>query len=138
SRPSETLLELSLSTAPLDRAAHGRRDPELIAQLLGDPSTRVLELRGDRVRVSTDGDGLHVGLRAPQAPDESALVLYLGRDGERTAYLAVVGEPQEAPDEAQWPTLRQVGPRLDDRDAGLFTAALALGNWHAANPRCPR
>lgn len=153
SRPSETLLDLSLSTAVLDRAAHGRRDPELIPHLLDDPATRVLDLRGDRVRVETgnpagnaapgSGDGgaavaARISLRPPAEADRSRLVLYLGRDGEHTAYLAVVGEALEDPDPAQWPTLREVGPSLDDRDASLFTAALALGNWHAAHPRCPR
>ncbi|HET7306139.1 MAG TPA: NAD(+) diphosphatase [Segeticoccus sp.] len=138
SRPSETLLDLSLSTAVLDRAAHGRRDPELIPQLLADPATRVLDLRGDRVLVVPDDERPTVRLRPPDERDREALVLYLGRDREHTAYLAVVGEPQEQPDEARWPTLRQVGPQLDDLDAGLFTAALALGNWHASHPRCPR
>jgi NAD+ diphosphatase len=34
--------------------------------------------------------------------------------------------------------LRQVGPLLSDRDAGLFTHAVALANWHARHTHCPR
>ena len=34
--------------------------------------------------------------------------------------------------------LRQVGALLGDRDAGLLTHAVALANWHAAHPHCPR
>ncbi len=34
--------------------------------------------------------------------------------------------------------LRQVGALLGDRDAGLFTHAAALANWHATHGHCPR
>jgi NAD+ diphosphatase len=34
--------------------------------------------------------------------------------------------------------LRQAGPLLGDRDAGLFTHAVALANWHATHTHCPR
>lgn len=42
------------------------------------------------------------------------------------------------PEEARWANLRAAAPVLGDRDAGLFTEALALANWHAAAPFCPR
>jgi NAD+ diphosphatase len=38
----------------------------------------------------------------------------------------------------RWAGLRDVGTLLDDTGAGLFTAALALANWHAVHPRCAR
>jgi NAD+ diphosphatase len=34
--------------------------------------------------------------------------------------------------------LRQVGTLLSDRDAGLFTHAIALANWHESHTHCPR
>ncbi len=37
-----------------------------------------------------------------------------------------------------WLTLRQAGEALGARDAGLFTTALALANWHATHRHCPR
>jgi NAD+ diphosphatase len=38
----------------------------------------------------------------------------------------------------RWSGLREVGTRLGDRDAGLLVIAVALSNWHATHPRCPR
>src|SRR6185295_5136036 len=35
-------------------------------------------------------------------------------------------------------TLRDIGHLLDDRDAGVFSAAAALGNWHATHLFSPR
>ena len=40
--------------------------------------------------------------------------------------------------EARLAGLREAGPLLDDRDAGLMTHAVALANWHASHPHCPR
>jgi NAD+ diphosphatase len=34
--------------------------------------------------------------------------------------------------------LREVGPLLSDRDAGLVTHAIALANWHETFTHCPR
>ena len=35
-------------------------------------------------------------------------------------------------------SLREAGPLLSDRDAGLMTHAVALANWHATHQHCPR
>jgi NAD+ diphosphatase len=35
-------------------------------------------------------------------------------------------------------SLRQAATLLGDRDAGLFTHAVALANWHARHTHCPR
>jgi NAD+ diphosphatase len=48
---SETLPNLSLARPGLPRAADRRLEPGLVADLLADPATRVVELRGDRVEV---------------------------------------------------------------------------------------
>ena len=34
--------------------------------------------------------------------------------------------------------LREAAALLNDRDAGLFTHAVALANWHASHTHCPR
>jgi NAD+ diphosphatase len=43
-----------------------------------------------------------------------------------------------APAEDAWGDLRRLGHRLSERDAGLFTQALALANWHRAYGFSPR
>ena len=57
-------------------------------------------------------------------------------------------EQQTVTEQAAWlaraqPGLRPAGLReaaalLNDRDAGLFTHAVALANWHASHTHCPR
>jgi NAD+ diphosphatase len=57
-------------------------------------------------------------------------------------------EQQTVTEQAAWlararPGLRPAGLReaaalLNDRDAGLFTHAVALANWHATHTHCPR
>ncbi len=140
----EPLRDLALSRATLDRGGLERRDPDLLARLLADPATRVVDLRDLHVPVSADGDDLAVVLRGPRATDAAHLVAHLGRDAEGTAYVTVIDPAAlaapdgEAGHEGGWMTLRQVGAGLGDRDAGLFTTALALANWHASHVHCPR
>jgi NAD+ diphosphatase len=142
----ETLPNLSLARPGLDRRAERRLDPELLPSLLADQRTRVVQLHGDRAAMHAREDRLHLSLRSPTPDDLAALVLFLGEDGEGTAYVAVAGPPVEAdrdgdrddPREPHLRTLRQVGADLGDRDAGLFATALALANWHAVHTHCPR
>lgn len=141
----ETLPHLALARPGLDRHAERRTEPHLLDRLLADPATRVLEVHGDRVPVTEpepDGDP-RLDLRAPKPSDAASLVLYLGQDGDGTAYLAVALPP--APDgdagEDSDPGLRglrQVGADLSDRDATVFATALALANWHGTHGHCPR
>lgn len=133
----DILADLALSRGTLDRAGHERRDPDLLKRLLADPQTRVAVIRGDRMGFEDDGDRLRLVLRGPEPADGAGLALYLGRDPSGTAYVAVVGDPIADPDEG-WGTLRQVGAALDATDAGVFTTALALTNWHRHHQRCPR
>ena len=147
---TETLPNLSLARPGLDRHAERRGDPDLVPQLLAQPATRILVVRGDKVPVVTPdtpsegatGDPV-LALRPPLGSDSAALVLYLGQDGEGTAYLAVA-EPAapegEVPagEEDHWRSLRQIGADLSDRDATIFATALALANWHATHTHCPR
>ncbi|HET7476714.1 MAG TPA: NAD(+) diphosphatase [Dermatophilaceae bacterium] len=127
---------LPLARAALDRDAERRLEPDLFQRLLGDPRTRVLGLRGSSAR--TDGD-LNLLLRPPLPTDRDQLVVYLGRDGDHTAYLGVVeAEPDDGVTGGTGATLRELGPLLTDRDAGLFTTLLALANWHATHTHCPQ
>lgn len=139
----ETLLELSLTSGALDRDAGGRRDPALLPRLLEEDETRVLHLRGDRAPVEEAAGAARLALRPPTAADGDRLLAFLGRDGEGTAYLSVFDVPVPEGDRADdgvllWETLRRVGPRLGDRDSGLFAEALALANWHRSHTHCPR
>jgi NAD+ diphosphatase len=59
-----TLQRLALSRATLDRAAHRRSDPALVARLLADPMTAVLVLHGDRAPVH-DRSGIRLALVDP-------------------------------------------------------------------------
>lgn len=75
--------------------------------------------------------------------------LYLGRTVEDRPDVAC-GTPVEArilddeqanalmPEQLRWSGLREAVQHLDDRDAGLFTQALALARWHESHRHCPR
>lgn len=145
--------KLTLSRADLDRAADERRQPDLILRLLGDPSTRIIDLcsgsalvdeTGTLIAHSADPGDLASAPRSA-TPDSLSSAdpvwVFLGRDERRVAYIARL-QPTTAPPEAlpgtYWCGLRDVGERLTDRDAGLFTSALALSNWHASHRFCPR
>jgi NAD+ diphosphatase len=55
--------------------------------------------------------------------------------------LAVVNDNSAMGIEADpmlWQSLRSLGSSLSDRDAGLFTQALAVANWHEINQHCPK
>jgi NAD+ diphosphatase len=156
---------LALSRATVDRSAERRSEPALFDELLADPRTALLVLAGDRVLVDdgtqTDAPGwehprVALALLSPgDVPEElvgAALPLYLGQDGP-VGHLALALPAPDADSDApphpetlealtppgrRWAGLRDVGTLLDDTGAGLFTAALALANWHAVHPRCAR
>ncbi|HET7399608.1 MAG TPA: NAD(+) diphosphatase [Intrasporangium sp.] len=134
----EILGDLALSRGTLDRVGHERREPQIVPHLLRDPATRVLDVRGALLPVAAVSDGPALVLRPPDERDADRLVVHLGRDEEGTAYVAAIGPSDESLGPPHWLTLRQLGPALGDRDAGICTTAVALANWHAAHPRCPR
>ena len=79
------------------------------------------------------------------APGEAAGAAAPAPDG---AQAAEAPEQQTVTEQAAWlararPGLRPAGLReaaalLNDRDAGLFTHAVALANWHSTHTHCPR
>ncbi len=137
SRPDETLLDLALSRATVDRSARERGDDATVRGALEDPRTRVLVVRQGRSRVC--GNPVRLVLRAPEPGDAGRPPWFLGRhDG--VAYLAVdeTGEGGEPRPEDGWRSLREVGADLDDTEAGLLTTATALHGWHGRHGHCPR
>lgn len=158
-RPDETLLDLSLSRSTVDRDARARADADTIPQALAAPDTLMLDLHGitaavTGVELTDDAWGPRINgngqaglvLRSPQEGDAEATLFFLGRREGRT-YLARAHEQERDsegkatyPDvgNAHWLTLRDVGAALDDTEAGLFTTATALAQWHARNQFCPR
>ncbi len=143
------LTGLALARGDVDRAAIRRGDDEWLAAAWADPGTRVLVVAGGRARVRFTRDGAELVLVPPaEAPDGIRVLLGTGEAG--TAYFAVVAQPAGAgTGEPPWPepppggevraaSLREAGPLLGDRHAGLFTPAVALANWHASHTHCPR
>jgi NAD+ diphosphatase len=137
------LPDLALARGEVDRAAARRSDTEWLAQAWADPRTRVLVVDAGRALVRSGGgrDEL-VFVPSAQAPD--GVRFLLGIDAEGVVYFGVAG-PLPQPDavaavgsEVRSATLREVGPQLSDRDVGLMTHAVALGNWHAVHGHCPR
>jgi NAD+ diphosphatase len=118
----------------VDRAALRRTDPRWLADAW--PRARVLLISRDGRALCTPKPALvfvdpdeAVGLDDPGR-------LFLGVDADGTPYFAVVGDLPERAD-ARAVTLRDVGADLSDRDAGLFTTAAALVNWHAVHRYSP-
>lgn len=144
-----SLERLALSRATLDRAAHLRIDPDLLRRVVGDVSTRVLLLDGDRAPIAHTADGPRLQLVSPEqagpALADPAATIFLGVDAAGHSHVAVrdVGRSGGAGSVAtdavtDWAGLREVGAHLGDTDAGIMTTAVALTNWHATHPRCAR
>ncbi len=142
----------ALARSEVDRASALRENAEWIAARWADDATRVLVVDDGQALVRFARAGAGLVLMSPgQAPD--GVRFLLGVDGSGIAYFGVAGPagglgagPLPSPGmEMAAPTpgvrpagLRQAGPLLGDRDAGLLTHAVALANWHASHTHCPR
>lgn len=154
--PRPTLTGLPLTGPALDRDGSVRARVGLFDDLWQQPATRVLPLwQGKALVQGRDGltwspeasaalTLLHTGEVPP-----AALRVYLGRTLEQhrdlpagspvvAAVLADAEAHRLQPDEAAWHTLRTLAPTLHRADAAIFTEALAITNWHAVHPHCPR
>lgn len=146
---------LPLSRHAVDRDHTVRATPGLMQQLRADADTRVLALWHGKTLVEWAPEAEAPGATARLdlvsahrvAPD--ALRVYLGRSlpddlaepaGTRLVAAVLSDEEAEAleADESRWVGLRAVVTELGDRDAGLFTEALGVTNWHASHAFCPR
>ena len=126
-----------LARTTLDRSALRRRDEAWLAEAWSRGLVLVVEPRGGRALVAdrpSGGAGL-VLVAAAEAPE--AEHWFLGVDPDGTA-LWTVAAALPAVEGARAVTLRDVGHLLDDRDAGLFTTAVALANWHGSHGFSPR
>jgi NAD+ diphosphatase len=127
-----------LARTTLDRAAHYRRDAAWLADAWKRGDVLVVDIaKGGRalVRDRADGSAELVMLDSSAAPDGDRL--FLGVDPDGTPVFSV-DAPLPAIDGTRAVTLRDVGHLLDDRDAGVFSAAAALANWHATHAYSPR
>jgi NAD+ diphosphatase len=136
------LSRLPLSRFEMDRDYLTRDRENLFDELWADPATRILPIFEGSALLSTPGS---LALLPPDAVPNAGLRVYLGRSTSAggpepvgTPIVAVLLEDASQLAEAEWANLRQVGNQLTDRDAGLFTEALAILNWHASHLFSPR
>ncbi|TFD82766.1 NAD(+) diphosphatase [Cryobacterium fucosi] len=144
---------LPLSRHAVDRDHETRSRPGLFDELWADAGTRVLALwRGSVLlapHVAGTADAPRILLLEPLTVPEATVRVYLGRSLAEDAaepvgtrlVAAVLGDEAALslePDPEAWAPLRTVATTLSDRDAGLFTEALGLANWHLSHTHCPR
>lgn len=86
-----------------------------------------VQVRGEQLD-ATDG---RLRWRQLTADDEPRAVL-LAEHGDRVRVALL------ADDAPGWPSLREIGSKLDDEDAAAATAAVALAQWHHRHRHCPR
>jgi len=137
---------LPLGRSALDRSAELRLDELGLAAAWSNPDTRVLVLSGGQAFVVDEPDPDRpdrvrtrlVTVPAYDAPEGDRYLL--GQDENGHAFFAVPAEtlPGRLDGDARPASLREVGTQLDDRDAGLFTHAVALEHWHRSNKFCSR
>lgn len=143
--PGSLTSRLALSRSAIDRDYLARSRPGLIDELLGDPGTRAVVLSGGCALLA-EADPPRLELPRLADLPGSELVVYLGRilhgGAAGSPVVAMVLDDAAAatvqPDRALWGDLRRLGADLDARDAGLFTQALAITNWHASHAYSPR
>ncbi|MEV6597140.1 NAD(+) diphosphatase [Actinoplanes sp. NPDC051346] len=127
-----------LARTSLDRASHHRQDEAWLAEAWKTGLVLIVDIaKGGRALVSgasSDNPAL-VLVGADAAPEGERL--FLGIDPGGVPIFAV-DAPLPETDGAEPRSLRDIGDRLDARDAGILTAAAALGNWHATHLYSPR
>lgn len=146
------LAGLALARGEVDRATIRRADADWVESAWADPGSRVLVLTRGKAPVRS-GAGEPALVLVPPAAAPAGERFLLGVDDSGIAYfgVAAAGEAAEAGQpgrpvdtgplasgEVRAMSLREAGPLLGDRDAGLFTHAVALANWHATHRHCPR
>ncbi|GID95851.1 NAD(+) diphosphatase [Amorphoplanes digitatis] len=127
-----------LARTSLDRAAHHRLDEDWLASAWKSGLVVIIDVaKGGRALVTgrAQGSPRLVLVGADAAPEGERL--FLGVDPAGVPIFAIDGPLPETAD-AEALTLREIGDRLDPRDAGILTTAAALGNWHASHRFSPR
>lgn len=136
--PRRPAIAPALSRAELDRDYLSRLGG--VPALLEDPGTRMVVLHEGRALGTPEGALALVDPTTFEVDPDSAV--FLGRSRTASddldagaAVLALVVSAEDAErlsEDGTWLDLRRVGALLAPRDAGLFTQALALANWHGA------
>ncbi len=144
---------LPLSRHAVDRDHETRSRPGLFDELWADAGTRVLVLWRGSVLLAPGGaapaHAPRILMLEPSRVPESTVRVYLGRSlaedaaepvGTRLVAAVLADEAAHVlePDPEAWLSLHALATTLSDRDAGLFTEALGLANWHASHTHCPR
>ena len=143
-------LNLPLARSAVDRDYLAREREQLLDELAADSATRVLVLH-DGLTLLGEVDGApQPGLRLLPSQDAPAALhrVYLGKttvhQDDQPAGTPVVLHLLDAEaarsveaNQSSWHHLRKTGAGLSDRDAGLFSQALAIANWHLKNQHCP-
>jgi len=149
------LSELALSRGTVDRITEKRTDRDWLDAAWADQATRVLVVWRGQALMRLDDDRAELAFVPPQAAPAGTRFL-LGQDADGTVYFGVSAELPAAldgvragsllapggttppsPPEIRAGSLREAGTLLGDRDAGLFTHAVALANWHDTHTHCP-
>jgi NAD+ diphosphatase len=130
---------LALARGTVDRVTSRRLDKDWLDAAWKDPRTRVLQVSDGQALVREDGEHIELVFVSPQQSPPGTRFL-LGQDTDGTVYFGVstVAPAEPVADGVRLASLREVGALLPDRDAGLFTHAVALANWHDTHTHCPR
>jgi NAD+ diphosphatase len=146
-RTGGDLPPLVLSRGEVDRSGLLRTDEAWLAAAWANPQTRVVVVQKGQAVVRLAGDSAELAFVTPdEAPDGVRFLLGVAADG--VIYFGVDGPlPDPAtPDqdsagedraEVRPAPLREAGPLLSNRDAGLMTHAVALANFHDTHHFCP-
>jgi NAD+ diphosphatase len=134
--------KLTLSRHATDRRAELRNKPDLLEQLRRQPTTRVLVLSDGKALVRENVLVTHTMSSLEVLAEATVLdYVFLGETTHDhhdvdagTAFFSVSVDSTQATqldgENAMWADLRTIAHHLSDMDAGLFTQALALSNWH--------
>ena len=137
------LARLALARSEVDRAAQHRNDEAWLAAAWASPGTQVLVVERGHALAAFSADTARLVFVAPAAAPDGIRFL-LGEAADGTVFFGVNGPlpdpsaPSGAGAQTRRISLREVGPLLSDRDAGLMTHAVALANWHETFGHCPR
>jgi len=135
------LRSLTLARGDLDRAAEHRDDQAWLDAAWADQdNARVVVVRRGRAATRRHEHVASLVLVSPEEAAYDGIRVLLAVDDDAAFFALVVDEdaPEGDVDGVRWNGLREVGAKLGDRDAGLLVMAVALSNWHATHPRCPR
>jgi NAD+ diphosphatase len=130
--PFEPLDPPRLARGGYDRAGLQRNDAEWVAEAWRHARILVIS-RAVTTPVERGEGAVRLALRDTSTVDGAASRRFLGVVDGVPYFTVTVDE-----DDAGWASLREVGGAVDDVQAALLTSAVALEQWHARHPRCPR